>query len=245
VSTFISIGAAAQQIADRLQRLQTEEQLLAAIEAAGPSLAAATEIVQQHQGFIEALPKHLRAALLDQIERVTWTSFELPAQPAGGGVMSRFRRQKQSTRIMPGSAICCDCGTNTVPSGKPKPGTHEQFIVNDNVWIAAGMTPGKVDKNNELIGGGILCVGCIENRLGRRLTVNDFKPITLPLLLSSPWITERLRSRALYPTQAAEDAAKLAPPIKWTADFAPDGFGMATSVDLEPETETSFGWSMP
>ena len=71
MSTFISIGAAAQQIADRLQRLHAEEQLLAALEAAGPSLAAAKGIIQQHRDFIEGLPKHLRAALLDQIEKIT------------------------------------------------------------------------------------------------------------------------------------------------------------------------------
>jgi hypothetical protein len=69
--TFIPIGAAASEIADRLQRLQTEEQLLAALEAAGPSLAAATDIVQQHRDFIESLPSHLRAALLDRIEKIT------------------------------------------------------------------------------------------------------------------------------------------------------------------------------
>jgi hypothetical protein len=68
--TFTSIGAAAQQIADRLQRLSTEERLLAALEAAGPSLAAATEIVKQHHDFIEGLPKHLRAALLDRAEEI-------------------------------------------------------------------------------------------------------------------------------------------------------------------------------
>ena len=54
-----------------LQRLHAEEQLLAALEAAGPSLAAATEIVQQHRDFIEGLPKHLRAALLDRVEEIT------------------------------------------------------------------------------------------------------------------------------------------------------------------------------
>jgi hypothetical protein len=71
MSAFVPIGAVAQQIADRLQRLSTEEQLLTAIEAAGPSLAAATEIVKQHRDFIESLPAHLRAALLDQVERIT------------------------------------------------------------------------------------------------------------------------------------------------------------------------------
>jgi hypothetical protein len=70
-SPFILVGDAAQQVADRLQRLHTEEQLLAALEATRPSLAAATGIIQQHRDFIEGLPKHLRAALLDQIERIT------------------------------------------------------------------------------------------------------------------------------------------------------------------------------
>jgi hypothetical protein len=68
--TFIPIGTVAQQVADRLRRLQTEERLLAALEAAG-SLAAATEIVQQHRDFIESLPPHLRTALLDQVEKIT------------------------------------------------------------------------------------------------------------------------------------------------------------------------------
>ena len=70
MTTFIPIGAVAQQISDRLQRLHAEEQLLAALEAAG-SLAAATEIVKQHRDFIESLPKHLRAALLDRVEEIT------------------------------------------------------------------------------------------------------------------------------------------------------------------------------
>jgi hypothetical protein len=69
--TFTPIGAAAQQIADRLQRLQAEEQLLTAIEAARPSLAAAKEIVERHRDLIGSLPPHLRTALLDRIERIT------------------------------------------------------------------------------------------------------------------------------------------------------------------------------
>ena len=122
-------------------------------------------------------------------------------------------------RIKRGTAICCDCGMDTMPSGKPKPGTFEQFVVKDHVWAAAGMTPGKVDpKTYELVGGGFLCVGCIEKRLGRRLTIGDFNQICVPLLFT-PWPTERLRSRALYSTQAAEDAAKLSEPIKWVAEF--------------------------
>ena len=37
------------------------------------------------------------------------------------------------------------------------------------------MQPGAINSNNELIGGGFLCVGCIEKRLGRRLRPKDFQ----------------------------------------------------------------------
>jgi hypothetical protein len=153
--------------------------------------------------------------------------------------MSRFRRLKQSDRIVPGTAICCDCGLDTMPRPS-RPRTYEQFVVTDEVWSAAGMTPGTI-RDNVLVGGGFLCVGCIEVRLGRRLTIADFKPITIPLLLSDPWCSERLRSRALYPTQAAEDAAKLAPPTKWQTELTEDGVTLTVTLE-PPETETSFGW---
>jgi hypothetical protein len=138
-----------------------------------------------------------------------------------------------SKRVKRGTALCCDCGMNTMPPGKPKPGTFEQFVVKDEVWIAAGMMPGKVDpKTCVLVGGGFLCVGCIENRLGRRLTIDNFKPIVIGLAISDIWSTPRLRSRALYRSQAEEDAAKLSEPVKWTADFSPEGFTMATTISL-------------
>jgi hypothetical protein len=152
-------------------------------------------------------------------------------------MMSKFGRLKKSTRIAPGTAICCDCGMDTMPCPS-RPGTLEQFIVKDTVWSAAGMPAGKIDpRNHELVGGGFLCVGCIEARLGRRLTIDDFNPLTVPLLLGDPYCTKRLRSRALYRTQAEEDAAKVAPPIKWRADFCPDGFAIATTIEV-PEAET-------
>jgi hypothetical protein len=86
------------------------------------------------------------------------------------------------------SYCCVDCGYNTAPenlngaeaereaarqmrSGKRKwsiPETHdsrsETYIVHDHIWKAAGM--GDWD--------GCLCIGCLEKRIGRRLTPNDF-----------------------------------------------------------------------
>jgi hypothetical protein len=151
--------------------------------------------------------------------------------------MTKLRRTKQNIRVLGGGA-CCDCGMETMPQGR-KPGTHEQFIVKDEIWAAAGMKLGKRNpKTHELVGGGFLCVGCFEKRLGRRLSAADINPITLGHLLSTPWATERLRSRILYPDQASEDAAKTLPPIKWTAVLGKDGIDYAIDLDLAPETDT-------
>jgi hypothetical protein len=54
---------------------------------------------------------------------------------------------------------CLDCHTDTGWCEAPD---SEWFMVHNHVWLAAGMGMGK------------LCVGCIETRLGRRLTPEDF-----------------------------------------------------------------------
>jgi hypothetical protein len=88
------------------------------------------------------------------------------------------------------SFLCVDCGFDTSPgnlnraeaeqeakrqvrSGKRKwsisvrhTTQSETFYVHDHVWKAAGMGPW----------GGVLCVGCLEQRIGRRLTPDDFDP---------------------------------------------------------------------
>jgi len=72
------------------------------------------------------------------------------------------------------STACIDCRTETQPNKAA--GNYEQFIVTDEVWQAAGMPLGNVDPKSFVLkgGGGCLCVGCIERRLGRRLTNADF-----------------------------------------------------------------------
>ena len=52
---------------------------------------------------------------------------------------------------------CVDCRWNTPLLG-------EWYMVRDSVWKAAGI---------EAMGG-CLCIGCLEERLGRRLTPEDF-----------------------------------------------------------------------
>ena len=79
--------------------------------------------------------------------------------------------------------FCNDCGMDTEP-WPPHRGTQEQYLVKDDVWVSAGMPSGQWggETGFSKVGGGFLCVGCIEKRLGRLLTVNDFEPITLEFL---------------------------------------------------------------
>lgn len=50
---------------------------------------------------------------------------------------------------------CCDCQSTTA-------GT-EYYMVRDTIWANAGMCRC-----------GVLCIGCLEQRLGRRLAPSDF-----------------------------------------------------------------------
>lgn len=54
--------------------------------------------------------------------------------------------------------MCIDCGINTLTE------TGEYYMVRDDVWLAAAE-----DKNM-----GMLCIGCLEDRLGRQLNGLDF-----------------------------------------------------------------------
>jgi hypothetical protein len=55
---------------------------------------------------------------------------------------------------------CVDCGRDTC-----SPDQHEWYMVHDDLWAAAGMLPE---------GGGCLCVGCLEKRIGHQLEPTDF-----------------------------------------------------------------------
>ena len=95
-----------------------------------------------------------------------------------------------------------DCGTDTLSA---KPGVFSEFyMVHDRVWEAAGMT---------LHGGGYLCIGCLERRLGRRLHRADFTGCDLNSLDAGLrrfawwWRTGRLVDRLLAPSP--EDGIQL------------------------------------
>lgn len=54
---------------------------------------------------------------------------------------------------------CVDCGNDS---------TDERYMVHDHVWTAAGMCSF-----------GMLCIGCLETRLGRHLQASDFLDVPL------------------------------------------------------------------
>lgn len=112
------------------------------------------------------------------------------ALPAGanGGLMTKAKQLKsfrEDTAVRDNAVeswLCVDCHVNTAPGLSSGPeirvafalGTKELtqtftfdsevYHVKDTVWEAAGMKPW----------GGCLCVGCLEQRLGRQLRPKDF-----------------------------------------------------------------------
>jgi hypothetical protein len=62
---------------------------------------------------------------------------------------------------------CSDCGAPTLSA---EPGVRaEYYMVHNEVWAAAGAKPADM----------VLCIGCLEKRLGRQLTPEDFSEAKL------------------------------------------------------------------
>jgi hypothetical protein len=76
--------------------------------------------------------------------------------------------------------ICRDCGVDVFDP-------NEYYMLLDSVWAQTGV---------EFLGG-MLCVGCVEARLGRRLEPGDFS--AAPINWPRPGLSARLLDR-LGPT---------------------------------------------
>jgi hypothetical protein len=74
---------------------------------------------------------------------------------------------------------CIDCGINTNRIG-------EYYVVSDSVWAEAigNPSPDGLD--------GMLCIGCLEKRIGRRLRPCDFERDLGPY---SPRLNQRMGKR--------------------------------------------------
>lgn len=78
----------------------------------------------------------------------------------------------------PEASLCVDCRMETFPS--------EHYMVHDDLW------PTEVGRN-----GGMICIGCLEQRLGRQLTAADFT--AAPINTPDTWTSARLKDRLLGP----------------------------------------------
>lgn len=80
-----------------------------------------------------------------------------------------------------GRTPCRDCGVDVLPRtlrGYARVGRCEVYMVHDEVWTAAGGPPSPTPERPEPTDF-YLCVGCLEGRLGRRLTPGDFEDVGL------------------------------------------------------------------
>ena len=83
------------------------------------------------------------------------------------------------------STPCHDCGVDTTPcrrNGKPDSKRWEWYMVQPKLWASAGMKSIRIWQNDKIVcvpckpgaPHAFLCIGCLETRVGRRLTRADF-----------------------------------------------------------------------
>ena len=75
----------------------------------------------------------------------------------------------------------------------PLDGDREYYEVHDRLWREVAHAPG-IGQSDNGPEGYFLCIGCLEERIGRKLTPKDFKPAT-SANMPSPWFTTRLNDR--------------------------------------------------
>lgn len=71
--------------------------------------------------------------------------------------MMSQEQKKQSNYVVSNSFLCCECGVNTSD-------IEEYYTIYLSVWLEAAGYDAKR----------MLCIGCCESRLGRKLTPEDF-----------------------------------------------------------------------
>jgi hypothetical protein len=125
-----------------------------------------------------------------------WDRAHIEARCKGGGEVYRlgYDWRRGWFCSCPSRGRCCHLtALKLVVVGRPVPvacrgcgeRTDEWYMVHDGVWAAAGMDPD----------GGRLCIGCLEDRLGRELTADAFTdaPVNDPAI-AGPRLRRRLTS---------------------------------------------------
>jgi hypothetical protein len=99
------------------------------------------------------------------------------------------------------TTACVDCAVGTIRAG-------ERYVVRNEVWKEAWA--GRRKPWHALPGQQVLCIGCLEKRLGRTLTTCDFTDAPINDL-NSERISDRLLDRlnaGRTPPSSAEEPAK-------------------------------------
>ena len=85
--------------------------------------------------------------------------------------------KKQKPDFMRTKWKCLDCHVDTGKIG-------EHYMLKDEVWFLV---------NNSK--SGMLCIGCLEDRLGRKLLTSDFKDCHINRPASGKYFSQRLTDR--------------------------------------------------
>ena len=95
----------------------------------------------------------------------------------------RKPKEKCQPQLSASNFECVDCGQDTSLAA-----SREYYMVKLPIWLQAGM----------IYEGGMLCIWCLESRIGRQLTTSDFD-MDLPIntLQKGPFSvrSERLKNR--------------------------------------------------
>jgi|SRR5215831_9283210 len=114
--------------------------------------------------------------------------FKIVDTPNGPEVRALEMRQRSDGKLeVIGPTDCADCGMKTGIRG-------EWYLVHDEVWQKAwqGAEAYLAGNDHSFLCEEILCIGCLEKRLGRQLTPADFPKGEGP----HPWYrSKRLRNR--------------------------------------------------
>jgi hypothetical protein len=83
--------------------------------------------------------------------------------------------------------LCRDCQLDTIAHG-------HYYVVDDALWASTGLGPH----------GGMLCLPCLERRIGRKLRLEDFTAI-IPRAFPVSDEARAAHERALLETKSAQD----------------------------------------
>jgi hypothetical protein len=114
------------------------------------------------------------------------------------------RTRRRRSRHARWSCPCFDCEVEGIPAT----GEQEYYSVRDEIWAAAWRASSSqqlilfdVDMDEPADGvyrhGTFLCIGCLEQRIGRRLAHDDFSDAPINALHDDAWSlhTSRLHDR--------------------------------------------------